>query len=35
VKRRGDVWPAPYVNGDDDIPMEVLDSPPVNRRAKK
>ena len=35
VKRRGDVWPAPYVNGDDDIPMEVLDAPPVNRRAKK
>ncbi len=35
VKRRGDVWPAPYVNGDDDIPMEVLDTPPVNRRAKK
>lgn len=35
VKRRGDVWPAPYVNGDDDIPMEVLDAPPFNRRAKK
>lgn len=35
VKRRGDVWPAPYVHGDDDIPMEVLDAPPVNRRAKK
>ncbi len=35
VKRRGDIWPAPYVNGEDDVPMQVLDTAPFDRRAKR